>query len=250
MAPAPRAGTDFVERTVPHPNEDLVDAARVADGMRAQYHPRQAFVFTETQAVLEPEVMIPKAADRFDADIRLVDQSTRELTRGFPAAFGVWTRQMSAVAMLFVALGLGGCSHVQLRSPIATGPAVAGPPPTFVQTTSDTRSIRVIDVQTGQAKPALFKEASDLLTQKFSVDVSDPKAGFLMTPWQSNFMRGGVPDLHYRTRVIIRFIGDDWKQVLVRAEANWQRGDEWDVGVDSKLLDDVANELAARVGKK
>src|SRR6185437_1516036 len=182
---------------------------------------------------LKPEVIIPKAADRFNADVRLVDESTRELVRGFLAAFGEWTRRMSVVAVVLVALGLGACSHVKLRSPIATGPALDGPPPTFVQTTS-----------------ALFKEASDLLTQKFSVDVSDPKAGFLMTPWQSNFMRGGVPDLHYRTRVIIRFIGDDWKQVSVRAEANWQHADEWDIGLDSKLLDDVANELAARVGKK
>jgi chromate reductase, NAD(P)H dehydrogenase (quinone) len=222
----------------------------ISGGMRAQYHLRQAFVFTETQAMLKPEVIIPKAAERFDSNGRLVDESTRELIRGFLVAFGEWTRRMSVVAVLLVALGLGACSHVQLRSPIATGPALDGPPPTFVQTTSDTRSIRVIDVAPGQPKPTLFKEASDLLAQKFSVDVSDPKAGFLMTPWQSNFMRGGVPDLHYRTRVIVRFIGDDWKQVSVRAEANWQHADEWDIGLDTKLLDDVSNELAARVGKK
>jgi len=80
--------------------------------------------------------------------------------------------------------------------------------------------------------------------------VSDPHAGFLMTPWQASFTRNGVPDLRYRTRVIIRFVGDDWKQVSLRAEADWQKGDEWEIGYDSKLLDDVANDLAARVGKK
>ena len=71
-----------------------------------------------------------------------------------------------------------------------------------------------------------------------------------MTPWQASFMRQGAPDLRYRTRIIIRFLGDDWKQVSVRVDANWQRGDEWDIGYDSKLLDDAANDLSARVGKK
>jgi hypothetical protein len=126
----------------------------------------------------------------------------------------------------------------------------SGPPQTFVATTSDTRSSRVIDVRDGVTKAAAFRAATDLLTQRFSVDVSDQRAGFLMTPWQATYIQNGVPDLRYRTRVIIRFVGDDWKQVLVRAEANWQHGDEWDIGYDSKVLDDVANDLRNRIGKK
>lgn len=39
----------------------------ISGGMRAQYHLRQAFVFTETQAMLKPEVIIPNAADRFNS---------------------------------------------------------------------------------------------------------------------------------------------------------------------------------------
>ncbi|HMA24773.1 MAG TPA: hypothetical protein VKP00_12280, partial [Gemmatimonadaceae bacterium] len=76
--------------------------------------------------------------------------------------------------------------------------------------------------------------------------------GFLMTPWQASFVRDGTPDLRYRTRVMIRFLGDEWKQVSVRAQANWQRvgtGDEWDVGYDTQVLDDVSNDLVARIGK-
>jgi hypothetical protein len=139
---------------------------------------------------------------------------------------------------------------MRLQSPIA--PAVA-PPPTFVLTTSDVRSTRLIEVRDGINKAAAFKAATDLLTQNYSVDVSDQHAGFLMTPWQASFLRDGAPDLRYRTRVMIRFLGDDWKQVSVRSQANWQRqgaADEWDIGYDTKLLDDVANELTARIGKK
>lgn len=138
------------------------------------------------------------------------------------------------------------CSHVSIRSPISTAPT-SGPPSTFVQTTSDTRMTRLIEV--GVAKTAAFRAAADYLTQKFAVDVSDTRAGFLMTPWQSG-ARGGTPDPRYRTRLIIRFIGDDWKQVSVRAEAEWQRGDEWDVGYDTQMLEDAVVDLRTRLGRK
>jgi len=138
---------------------------------------------------------------------------------------------------------------MQLRSPIAPIP-VAVPPATFVQTTSDVKATRVVDVREGLGKAAAFKAATDLLTQNFSVDVTDSKAGFLMTPWQAGTTREGAPDLNYRTRIIIRFLGEEWKQATVRAEANWQRLDGWDIGYDSKMLEDVSSGLRARIGKQ
>ena len=150
-----------------------------------------------------------------------------------------------ARSLVFALLTACGGAHL---NPVSAGSG--GPPQTFVATTSETRSSRVIDVRDGVSKAAAFRAATDLLTQRYSVDVSDQRAGFLMTPWQATQTQSGVPDLRYRMRVVIRFIGDDWKQVIVRAEANWQRGDEWDIGYDSKVLDDVANDLRNRIGKK
>lgn len=138
---------------------------------------------------------------------------------------------------------------VSLRSPISTAPQVAGPPATFVVTTSDTRMTRVIDLREGTTKAAAFRAASDFLAQKYSVDVSDPRAGFLMTPWQNSLVRDGAPDLRYRTRVIVR-IGDDGKQASVRSEANWQVGEEWQVGLDTRMLEDAVVELRTRIGKR
>src|SRR5438045_4187562 len=103
-----------------------------------------------------------------------------------------------AAAALVLAL-LSACGGVHLQSPIAA--TNSGPPSTFVPTTSDTRSSRVIDVREGITKTAAFRAATDLLTQRFSVDVSDQHAGFLMTPWESSFIRDGAPDLRYRMRV-------------------------------------------------
>jgi hypothetical protein len=157
---------------------------------------------------------------------------------------------------LIVLISTGACGSMHLQSPIAAPPPapaaaapVEAPPQTFVATTSDTRVARVIDVREGLTKAAAFKAASEFLTQKYSIDVSDPKAGFLMTPW-INAMRNGVPDLRYRTRLVIRFLGDDGKQVAVRSEANWQKGEEWDIGFDTQMLEDAVIELRTRIGKK
>lgn len=158
---------------------------------------------------------------------------------------------------------LTACSHLPFRSspppPAATKvpavepaptPVPPTPPASFVATTSDVRATRIVDVRDGLAKMNAFRAATELLTQRYAVDVSDQRAGFLMTPWQPGSTPQGTPDLRYRTRIIIRFLGEEWKQVSVRAEANWQRGDEWDIGFDAKLLEDVASELKTRVGRR
>src|SRR5215510_11086448 len=45
---------------------------------RGQSQLRQAFVFTNTYALLQPELLVARAHEKFDADGRLVDQATRD----------------------------------------------------------------------------------------------------------------------------------------------------------------------------
>jgi chromate reductase, NAD(P)H dehydrogenase (quinone) len=47
--------------------------------MRAQYHLRQCFVFLNMDAVLQPEVAISNAAEKFDAQGNLTDAKAKEL---------------------------------------------------------------------------------------------------------------------------------------------------------------------------
>jgi hypothetical protein len=185
--------------------------------------------------------------------------STRQSVAGLLAALATWARRFSApIVVVLTSITLGACSKapaggapITAPTPVTTKPAAPPPPPpTFVKTTSETRTTRLIDVRDGMTKAQLFRTVSDWLTQKYSIDVSDQRAGFLMTPWQASYLRDGLPDLHYRTRVIIRFVGDDWKQVSARAEANWQQGDEWEIGYDQQLLEDVVVELRTRLGKR
>lgn len=135
----------------------------------------------------------------------------------------------------------------QAPKPPAPDPA----PASFVRSTSDTKSTRIIELRDGLTRARAFVMARDSLNQNFTVDASDPQAGFLMTTWQASVLRDGVPDLRYRTRIILRFPADDPKHVSVRAEANWQRDrDEWEVGFDSALLEQTAADLRRQVGKR
>lgn len=148
--------------------------------------------------------------------------------------------------ILGIVLTAATCAHpATITRPSFGG---GGAPAEFVASTSDARTTRVISVREGLTHAAVFRIASDVLAQHFTVDVSDPNSGFLMTPWQATFARNGVPELRYRTRVVVRFLGDEWGDLAVRVEANWQRGDEWQVGYDEKLLDQVVADLTSRLG--
>jgi chromate reductase len=50
---------------------------------RAQSQLRQAFVFTNTYALLQPEVLVGHAHEKFDGDGRLVHQATRDFLATF-----------------------------------------------------------------------------------------------------------------------------------------------------------------------
>ena len=54
---------------------------------RGQSQLRQAFVFTNTYALLQPEVLVARAHEKFDADGRLVHEATREVLATFLQRF-------------------------------------------------------------------------------------------------------------------------------------------------------------------
>lgn len=123
------------------------------------------------------------------------------------------------------------------------------PPSGFVRSTAEARTTRVVEVREGLSRTQAMRLLVDALGQRLVVDVVDPRAGFAMTAWQAT-VRDGVPDLRYRTRVSARFLGDDWRHLQLRDEANWARGDEWEVGYDAPQLDSVAADVRARLGRR
>jgi len=61
---------------------------------RAQYHLRQICVFVDMKPVNRPEVMISLAPERFDADLRLADETSRRLIAELLASLQQWTDQL------------------------------------------------------------------------------------------------------------------------------------------------------------
>ena len=75
----------------------MIGASMGAQGTsRAQHHLRQVLVFLDAHPLNKPEVMIGGAAQKFDAEGRLIDEKTREGIRKLLEALVHWTRQLQA----------------------------------------------------------------------------------------------------------------------------------------------------------
>jgi len=57
---------------------------------RGQSQLRQAFVFTNSYCMPQPEILVARAREKFDADGRLTDETTKELLAKYLAAFAAW----------------------------------------------------------------------------------------------------------------------------------------------------------------
>ena len=85
---------------------------------RAQYHLRQCFVFLNGLVMNRPEVMIPQAQNKFDAEGKLTDQATRDFIVGAPGGVqGVGAADaVTPIAPLCGTRGSASC-----RSPMPCG---------------------------------------------------------------------------------------------------------------------------------
>ena len=90
---------DWASRPPEHPFEGkpigLMGASAGALGTaRAQYHLRQMFVFLNGFVMNRPEVMIPAAQSKFDAEGELTDQQTRDFMSAHLVALKAWVLKM------------------------------------------------------------------------------------------------------------------------------------------------------------
>lgn len=64
---------------------------------RAQYHLRQILVFLNSHVMNRPEIMVPAAHSKFDAEGKLTDDSTRDHLVKFLAAFQTFAARVGTV---------------------------------------------------------------------------------------------------------------------------------------------------------
>jgi chromate reductase len=60
---------------------------------RAQMQLRQTFVFTQTYAMLAPEVLVARAQEKFDASGKLTDEPTRKFVAQLLEALAQWAQR-------------------------------------------------------------------------------------------------------------------------------------------------------------
>ncbi|HUF75606.1 MAG TPA: NADPH-dependent FMN reductase [Longimicrobiales bacterium] len=63
---------------------------------RAQSQLRQAFVSTNTPVLLQPEILVYRANEKFDDDGRLTDEKTREFVGKLLVGLADWTRRLES----------------------------------------------------------------------------------------------------------------------------------------------------------
>lgn len=63
--------------------------------VRAQLALRQVFVFTQSYAMISPELMIMRSPEHFDAEGRLMDEALRQRVRMIVEGLVAWTRQLA-----------------------------------------------------------------------------------------------------------------------------------------------------------
>lgn len=66
----------------------------MAGTARAQAQLRQAFVFTQTYPLQGPEILVARAHEKFDAEGRLTDDTTRELLRKYLVTLSSWCERL------------------------------------------------------------------------------------------------------------------------------------------------------------
>ena len=93
---------DWISRPVPQsplrgkPCGIVGAASGMSGTIRAQAHLRQILVFSDSPCLSQPEVLIPRAQERFDETGRLADESTRALLARFGVALVDFVERFTA----------------------------------------------------------------------------------------------------------------------------------------------------------
>ena len=65
-------------------------------GARAQYHLRQTFVFLNMYPLNGPEVIVPFAQEKFDANGNLIDENTKKFLKQLLQRLADWTEKLQS----------------------------------------------------------------------------------------------------------------------------------------------------------
>jgi len=134
-------------------------------------------------------------------------------------------------------IGISACSHLP-------------PPATFIVTYDEPGTWKTIEVRDGLTKENLWRKVVDGLTQKFDLEMLDKEAGYIRTTWKYTYVVDSRLVDRYRSRIIVKFLGEGWGRVQIKCEAHWMERDSgWVMGYDMRLLEDAFGDIQGRIGR-
>jgi len=144
------------------------------------------------------------------------------------------------IVVVFILFLIAGCARL---------------PETFIRTYNEPGIWKSIEVREGISRDELWRTVVDAISQKLDLEVIEKESGYLRTSWKFTYIKagfrgGGVSD-RYRSRIILKFTGENWKILRVKCESHWLDSgrSSWIVGYDSLLLEDVFGDLQGRLGR-
>jgi len=143
----------------------------------------------------------------------------------------------TAFFILLISILLVGCAQV------------IKPPATFLRTFDEPGTWKSIEVREGLTKDQLWRLVVDALAQKFDMEVLDKESGYIRTSWKYTYVIEEKIIENYRSRIIIKFLGEAWNTLQVKSEANWMEKGGWILGYDTRLLEDVYGDIQGRIGR-
>ena len=104
-----------------------------------------------------------------------------------------------------------------------------------------------IQIRQGLNFDKAFDEVLDVVAKRFEMDVISKEGAYARSQWS---YRWGVTEnsTSYRTRVIFKFSPDKTK-VDVKTEAEWNVGNTWQMGYDTRLLETIKQDIMGVAGR-
>ncbi|HHB91751.1 MAG TPA: hypothetical protein ENK59_00875 [Thioploca sp.] len=91
----------------------------------------------------------------------------------------------------------------------------------------------------------VWRRVVDVLSEKYDLEVLDKTSGYIRTSWK--YM---LPDEDnkYRSRVIIKMLGNVWHTTKLKTEAQLFENGTWITGYDTAILEEIYKDLQGRIG--
>ncbi len=123
-------------------------------------------------------------------------------------------------------------------------------PPTFVESHDEAGAWKSIYLHNRYGiftdkNQEVWRRVVDVLSEKYDLEVLDRTSGYIRTSWK---YMSPEDDNKYRSRVIIKMLGNVWHTTKLKTEAQLFEGDVWITGYDTAILEEIYKDLQGRIG--